>query len=364
MSEATDGAWIRLAIGTNSVAVDPALGNLRELVLTNGGRSVVPLHTAPWVGETDELPRDLTPIERQLAGDFFCAPFGASNVDPAPAHGWTANSAWEPCGAADHSLRFKLRRPVMGARIRKTVRLSADAPLLYQEHLITGGTGGLTVAHHPMVRIATRARFSCSYKRAVLTAEAPLEPGRNRLAVGANAVSLTAVPASDGTLVDLTHLPIAARHEDFVTLVEADCCTIGWSAVVRESEDDVIFVLKDARVMPVTMLWHSNGGRDRAPWSGRHKGILGIEDGCAAGAAGHATALARNAVSAQGVPTALALAPLRTHRIAQVIGAITRPTGWRRVQDIQVEDAVCVLTGDDGTTVTLQFQADFFKKTS
>lgn len=364
MTEAMDAPWIRLVIGSNRVAVDPAIGNLRELILADGDRKLAPLHIAPWVGAADHLPCDLVPIERQLAGDFFCAPFGASEVDSAPVHGWPANSAWAADGDAGQILRFNLCRTVMGARIRKTIRLSPDTPLLYQDHLVTGGSGGLTVAHHTMVRIAGRARFSCSPKRAVLTTEAPLEPGRNRLAVGETTVSLTAVPASDGTVVDLTDLPIADRHEDFVTLVEAEGATLGWSAVVRASEDDVIFVLKDPCVLPVTMLWHSNGGRDHSPWNGRHRGVLGIEDGCAAGAAGHAAALGPNRVAAQGVPTALVLATGRTHRIVHVIGAIARPSGWNRVQDIRVEDARCVLTGDDGTKVALLFDPDFFAEAS
>ena len=364
MKVAPSGAWAVLTVSPNRVAVDPRIGNIRELRLSHGGRSVAPLHTAEWVGAPGRLTEDLLPVERDLAGDFFCAPFGASDVEAAPAHGWPANSAWDVAERLPGSLRLVLGRDVLGARIEKRLRLVPDAPILYQEHLLTGGSGGLTVAHHPMVRVTGRACFSCSPKRAILTADVPLEAGRNRLAAGAAATSMTAVPAADGGLVDLTDLPIAERHEDFVTLVEAEGAAIGWSAVVRAAEDDVIFVLKDARVLPVTMLWHSNGGRDHAPWNGRHRGVLGIEDGCAAGAAGHAAALGPNRVAAQGVPTSLALAPGRRHRIAHAIGAFARPPGWSRVADIRIEDAACVVTGDDGTTLTLPFDPVFFAEAS
>jgi hypothetical protein len=360
VKDAPSAAWTALTVGPNRVAVDPSIGNIRELRLSHGGRSVAPLHTAEWVGAPGGLPEDLLPVERDLAGDFLCAPFGASDVETAPAHGWPANSRWDVAEGQPGSLRLVLQRDVFGARIEKRLRLVADAPILYQEHLVTGGSGGLTVAHHPMVRVAGGARFSCSRKRAILTADVPLDPGRNRLAAGATATSLTEVPAVGGGVVDLTELPIADQHEDFVTLVEAEGAAIGWSAVVREAEDDVIFVLKDARVLPVTMLWHSNGGRDYPPWNGRHRGVLGIEDGCAAGAAGHAAALAPNRVAAQGVPTALALAPGSTHRIAHATGAFARPPGWTRVADIRIEGAACLLTGDDGTTVALPFDPDFF----
>jgi hypothetical protein len=358
--DAPSAAWASLTVGESRVAVNPGLGNIRELRLSHGGRSIAPLHTAEWVGAPGDLPADLIPVERELAGDFFCAPFGASDVEAAPAHGWPANSRWDLAETQAASLRLVLQRDVQGARIEKRLWLVPDAPILYQEHLVSGGTGGLSVAHHPMVRIAGRARFSCSRKRVVLAAELPLEAGRNRLAAGAAAASLSSVPAAGGGVVDITDLPIADRHEDFVTLVEAEGAALGWSALVRAAEDDVVFVLKDARVLPVTMLWHSNGGRDRAPWKGRHRGVLGIEDGCAAGAAGHTAALAPNPVAAQGVPTALPLAPGRTHRIAHAMGAIARPSGWTRVADIRIEGARCVLTGDDGTTVALMFDAGFF----
>jgi len=345
------------------VAVDAGVGNLRELNFAVRGQTLVPLHTAPWLDEpADTLPKDLLPVERHLAGDFFCAPFGASDVEPAPAHGWTANSRWDLVEQTDASLTLKLRKTVLGSNIHKVLRPATDAPLLYQTHLIKGGAGSLTVAHHPMVRVGSRGCFSCSPKRAVLAAEEAFETGRNRLELSARTNDLTCVAGTNGLPVDLTHLPIGDAHEDFVTLVEDAENTVGWSAVLRDTEDDIVFILKDPRVLPVTMLWHSNGGRDYAPWNGRHRGVLGIEDGCAAGASGHAAALVPNAVSAEGVSTALALGPDRVHRIAHVIGAVQRPSAWSRVSEITLSGAVLTITGDAGDPITLPFDPDFFRE--
>ncbi|MEM0938099.1 MAG: hypothetical protein AAGJ91_19635 [Pseudomonadota bacterium] len=355
-------SWARTATQAGNVAVDPGLGNIRVLRFTCGGRSLTPLHSAPWIGEPqDDWPEDLIPIERALAGDFFCAPFGQSDVTPAPAHGWSANSRWSADAVrSPGTLRFTLARDVCGARITKTLRLAETAPLLYQVHEITGGDGGLTVAHHPMIRLAGRGRFSTSPKRAILTPDAPLEPGRNALACGQRAAHLTEVPGSDGSRVDLTDLPIAQAHEDFVTLIEAQVSVLGWSAVLRMPEEDIVFVLKDPRVLPVTMLWHSNGGRDYPPWNGRHRGVLGVEDGCAAGAAGHAASLAPNPVSQMGVPTALPLAAGRTHRIAHVIGCVPRPPGWSCVTKIEVVGPRLLIHGDAGSDpIPLPFDTPF-----
>ena len=47
-------------------------------------------------------------------------------------------------------------------------------------------------------------------------------------------------------------------------------------------------MLKNPAQLPVTMLWFSNGGRSYAPWNGRHRDVLGVEDGCTWSLYGHA----------------------------------------------------------------------------
>ena len=355
--------WIDARSRAGFVKFDPSVGNIRRLDLCDAGRWITPLATAPWVGRSDiDLPDDLAPVERHLSGDFFCAPFGASDVEAAPPHGWTANSSWTVTTATGSRIEAELNRMVMGAAIRKTLDLAPDAPLLLQEHWIEGGQGALTVAHHPMIHLAGGGCFCCSEKRVAVTPTDPLESGRARLASGVLGSDMTEMPDTTGGFVDLTRLPIADAHEDFVTLVEARDSVLGWSAVLREDEDDIIFFLKDPSVLPVTMLWHSNGGRDHAPWIGTHRGVLGIEDGCAAGADGHSAALAPNRISALGVPTSLPLGAGVTHRIAHVTGAIARPAGWSRVTNIRLSGDVLVLTGNEGEPQRLPFPSDFFAK--
>lgn len=340
------------------VTLDLSLGNVANLSLRAEGREMAPLHRAPWADAPQEVPDATPPVERRLSGDFLCAPFGAGDVEPAPPHGWPANGAWSPLPAPPGGLAARLGRRVMGATVTKRLSLGPDAPLLYQEHLIEGGTGGLTVAHHPMIRMARGGRLCASPKRLALTPEAPLEPGRGALRYPAEANDLAAFPGAAGP-VDLTRLPIGRGTEDFVTLVEAPGAGLGWTAVIREAEDDIVFVLKDPRVLPVTMLWHSNGGRDHAPWNGRHRGVLGVEDGCAEGAGGHAAALRPNRLTAMGVPTALPLAPGRTHRIAHVLGALPR-RGCAAVADIRIDGAELVVA-TDGPVRRLPFRAGFFQ---
>ena len=79
----------------------------------------------------------------------------------------------------------------------------------------------------------------------------------------------------DGTIADLTSYPFASAHEDFVALVENTANDLGWAAALRPDKRDIFLSLKNPRDYPITMMWFSNGGRDYAPWNGRHRGVLG-----------------------------------------------------------------------------------------
>ena len=342
-----------------SVGIDPSVGNIPKLAFRWQGRTLQPLHRAPWVDD-QHVPESIPAVDRTLSGDFVCAPFGLSDVEPAPPHGWSANSAWRLVTQGDQGLTFELERLILGATLQKHVCPSPDAPLLYQTHVIAGGEGGLTFAHHPMIRVTGGARLFTSPKRLAVTPDVPLVQGRHALATGSVCEDYTAVPAVRGGLLDVSRLPISAGDEDFIALVEAEGSSLGWTAVIRDGFDDIVFVLKDPRVLPLTMLWHSNGGRDDAPWNGRHSGVLGIEDGIAAGAAGHKAALGSSVFSSHNVPTTLDLVKDKTHRIAHVIGAVPRPDGWRAIADIRIENATMTLHDAAGQTLELPFDAGFF----
>lgn len=345
-----------------ALTFDAAVGNIPMLRLKWEGRSIEPLHAAPWRDEAEiQADGGLPLVDRRLAGDFFCAPFATSDDPDTPPHGWTANSAWHVAGQASGRLHAVLERDVRGAVVTKALELADDAPLLYQEHVFNGGHGILPVAHHPMLRLAGGGRFFTSPKRAVLTPNQPLEPGRSHLAYPARSTELTAVAAADGRTADLTRWPVGARNEDFAVLVEADGADIAWSAVIREVEDDIVFFLKNPAVLPVTMLWFSNGGRDYSPWNSRHIGVVGIEDGCAAGAGGEAVAAGPNPVAGEGVATGLALAKGRRHTIRHVTGAIPRPSGWTAISAISVAGDRLTISDDAGRRIDLPWRKDFLK---
>ncbi|TPI08507.1 hypothetical protein FJW06_28500 [Mesorhizobium sp. B4-1-3] len=312
-----------------SVSLDLAVGHIAAMDIEADGRVLKPLHRAPWIGSPREtLPANLPEGTVRLSGDFLCAPFSASDVEPAPLHGWPANSAWDVVenGAVAGGWRavFRLRRKVMGATVDKIFTLRDGHPFLYQEHVLSGGSDAISVAHHPMTVMQGGGRLAFSPKRVAVTPATPLEPdpahGRFMLAYPARASDLAHFPLAAGGATDLADYRIEDRREDFITLVEADHGGPGWTAIARRAERDLVLVLKNPAELPVTMLWFSNGGRDYAPWSGRHVGVLGIEDGRTA--IGHAASLGDNWLKHEGVATAFALAEGRSVSFRHVIGGV------------------------------------------
>ena len=349
------------------VSLDLRVGHLSTLAFTVAGRELEPLHRAPWLAEPKALDDEkLAPVERYLSGDFLCAPFATNDIDGGPPHGWSANSPWEAVSQAqadgELTATFRLARKIHGAVIEKELCLHNAVPLLYQTHRFIGGTGALPVAHHTMTRLRSGGQLWFSPKRYALTPERPLEPNHHRLCYPAQSADLSAFPGIHGANIDLHVYPSATGNEDFVILVEQDYQRLGWTAVLRKAEKDIVFVLKDPRELPVTMLWFSNGGRDYSPWNGRHTGVLGIEDGRSAGVAGHKASINTNPLNRDGVPTALELAKNGVRLIRQIIGAVPQPDGWHSVIDITAKDSTLRLIEASGKYIELPFDTGFFAR--
>ena len=350
-----------------SLSIDLIVGHIAELKIRDGQRMLTPLHRASWVDDPDTVFPDATPPNvKRLSGDFFCAPFGRNDVEEAPSHGWPANSAWDHVETARQDDRltasFRLQRQVMGATVEKRITLIAGHPFIYQEHSFTGGTGAISAAHHVMVHMMDSGDLAFSPKLQALTPPEALETdaarGRSILAYPAQSEDLTAFPLANGGMADLTAYPIGKGHEDFLTLVEAPSRSLGWSVVSRKAEQDRVIVLKRPAVLPVTMLWMSNGGRDYAPWSGRHTGVLGIED-ARASALGHADSARDNVLSRSGTPPAFSLAAGSRQVIRQVIGACANMPGEGTVNDVREDSGELSLRFEGNRMKTLKYDPAF-----
>ncbi|MDF1606667.1 hypothetical protein PZ897_00605 [Hoeflea sp. YIM 152468] len=360
-----------LDLGPVAVSIDVSVGHIAELKIQDGDRTLTPLHRAAWVDDANaEFPHATAPNVKHLSGDFFCAPFGRNDLEPAPSHGWPANSEWDHIETVSQdgraSLVFRLRKRVMGARVEKRLTLVTGHPFLYQEHSFTGGAGAVSAAHHVMVHMAAGGSLAFSPKQNAQSPAEPLETdparGRSILAYPASGSDLTVFPLADGGTADLTAYPIGLNHEDFVVLAEkrrgSAPDALGWTVVSRRAERDHVIVLKRPEVLPLTMLWMSNGGRDYAPWSGRHKGVLGIED-ARASPLGHAESCRENDFTRAGIATAFDLAAERKIVIRQVVGACSAEPGEGRVLKVAADTDVLTLHFGNGRIRRLSYDSAF-----
>jgi hypothetical protein len=329
-------------------------GLLDGFTVTDGGREISPLHRAPWVGTDEAMPEDAAPLMARLGGDFFCAPFGG-HEDGSALHGWPANAPWTVTRVEGGRLEARLERRVQGATLTKTLHLHDDHPFVYQTHRFDGGTGRIPVANHANVSVKNGALIRWSPKRFWETPKDAQESdparGRSLLNYPARTTDASAFPGTAGA-VDLTRYPWGPRHEDFVIGVEAAGSALGWTAVTRPIEGDLFLSLRNPRALPMTMLWHSNGGRDYAPWLGSHFGCLGVEEGAAAQMLGVSTEADLSG------PGFLNLGSGETVAVRHAIGAIAWPTG-EAIASVAIEGGSLVVTGDGGATRALPFDPAF-----
>jgi len=335
-----------------SLAVTEIGGHLSDVVFTlEDGRSINPMHVAPWADE--ELPQDTPAIIRMLRGDFFCAPFGSSDLLPDMpfVHGLPANGTWQVTTSRPASVDATLGGTVMGATVAKHVELRPCETMIYQRHTMSGGSGRLPIGHHAMLRANHELQLGFSPWTLALTTPEPDETpphGRSLLRNNRAIADLQRAERMDGGTVDLTRFPTPEGYESILMLLADRSPSFAWTAATCADEGWVWFALKDPRVLPQTLIWLSNGGRDYAPWNGRHRRAIGLEEICGYFHLGHAASTTDNPVAASGSPTAVALSPDNPLVVSTLFGIAAVPDGFGRVVDIVPTDGGVKLTDTAG----------------
>jgi hypothetical protein len=295
------------------------------------------MHTAPWAAE--QLPEDTPPIIRVLRGDFFCAPFGSSDLlaDMPFVHGLPASGRWQVTNTAANSVDAVLEGKVMGATVTKHVELRAGENVVYQRHTMIGGSGRIPIGHHAMLRAEYELLLAFSPWTMALTTPEPDETppdGRPLLKNNQSIANLRQAMRMDGGTVDLTRFPCPDGYETIWMLVADRTTPFAWTAATCVEDGWVWFALKDQRVLPQTLVWFSNGGRDYAPWNGRHRRAIGLEEICGYFHLGHAASIADNPVAASGSPTAVQMTPDAPLDVSYMFGLAAVPPGFGAVRDI------------------------------
>ncbi|WP_138223376.1 hypothetical protein [Nibricoccus aquaticus] len=245
------------------------------------------------------------------------------------------------CSSKAGRLVATLQTLVRPGKITKVVEAREGETNLYQAHTLEGFRGGMCLGHHAMLDFIRNGPGVISTSKLrlaqVLPApfENPVQGGYSSLMEGAWFRELVSVPMADGGRADLTRFPARAGFEDLVMLHHKDADDFAWAAVVFPEKKFVWFSLKNPAHLASTVLWHSNGGRHYAPWNGRHRGVLGVEDVTAYFHLGLAASLSANPWKKKGVPTSVALSRGKPTRIPYIMGVAPLPAGFDSVRSIR-----------------------------
>lgn len=262
------------------------------------GRSVSPLHVAPWDAE-ERWPGVL----RALRGEWPCLPFGmvqpppdlppgfiAKQADDQWDHGCGANHRWQLREKTSHAITLGIDYPDDQpiARLERTIEADPHAPALTVSLTVHARRDVvLPLGLHPTFAVpeAGLEVRGCPY-RIVHSYPVPQEPGVSQISPNTTFASLHAVPTAAGE-IDVTRLPLTHRTEE---LMQIEGCQPPFvlryptqesahsqtSSEAAAAEHVDVLLDWDTAQLPDALLWISNGGRAHAPWSGRHF-ALGVE---------------------------------------------------------------------------------------
>lgn len=285
------------------------------------GRLVQPFYRAPW----DDFAAD--PLLAHLQGDFACVPFGIGpsamdgfpppwdELEPGPdarAHGYPANSVWEPVtvGPDWAELLLELPEPEPVESIRRIIRCEQPWVSIAEEFTVRQDVS-LPLGLHPMFRLPSEAggaRLRLPGCRTLVTF--PVATDSSSVLLPATEFGDAAgAPLREGGVLDLTSLPLPVATEELVLMVEVAEPRVALENLV---EGYRILLEWESDYLSHCLLWISNRGRNFPPWNGRNL-CLGVEPVTSAFDLGTQISTAVNPLAAQGIRTAVPLESGKTH---------------------------------------------------
>lgn len=302
-----------------------------------------PYYINPWHHETLEPGKGDNDAEvlHALRGDFFCLPFGEGPLQghEVPLHGESSTRAWEALNPerseGAQCYRFRQSSAVPGAQIIKALSFKDGHRAIYQEHTITGFDDEVPLGHHAILpgfdEDPWHITTSSLVELGVMPGDDLPPPGeRHALKKGAFSSSLSQLPLADGSFGDGRSFPARDGHTDIIALFHQG--PLAWTCAARRGE--LWFSIKDARLLPSTVFWMENRGRDVSPWNGRNC-CIGIEDTCGHFASGLPTSAQPNSLSEKGIPTAMKLSPTTSTRIRSIQGCLAKSEDFGPVMDLK-----------------------------
>lgn len=327
--------------------------------------SIRPYYISPWNREERSIPAEQPDVLVPLRGDFFCLPFGGNNTlgsESHPVHGEVAGSEWklvsEQSSDEFASLNLRIETRARPGVIESNTRIVGGHDVVYQTHTIHGFAGPTTIAHHAILRADAPLRLGTAKLRFGITDAPGASHTANgeyySLARGHEFHSFERVPTvwRDPEFADISTFPAREGFVDIVQVVpDFSGSDIGWFTATCVEEGWLWFALRDARLLPTTVLWMENRGRHGGPWNGLNR-CIGIEDACAYLAQGLGPSVADNRLKENGIPTTVSLDSEQSLAVHYVQGVCRIPSDFDRAIDARFEPSSVTFLAASGATAS------------
>ena len=341
-------------------------------------KPVQPYYISPWQHEKpSKMP---APVLVPLRGDFFCMPFGGNSEtvsgEKHPPHGEIVGETWKYLGTKQvgnvTTLSLGIDTKVRKGRVIKELSLVEGHNAIYSRHTIEGFCGRVPLGHHATLAMPDKdgaVRIATSTIRFGMTVPGLFSDPKQReyqaLLPGAKWGDLTKVPVAwrDAPDADLTRLPGRYGYADLIQLANESWEKSGgpaWITATFAEVGYIWFALKDPAVLNSTVFWMENHGRHGHPWNGRNN-CLGLEDVTAFFAEGLDASTRVNALTKEGVSTALELSNSKSTTVNYIQGVTKIPDGFQNVRTLEFAPGQVTFVSITGQRVHAPVSHEFLK---
>ncbi len=368
-------------IGTKQVelAITQVGGHMAPVTFfRDTAQPVRPYYISPW--QEEKPSRMPAPVLNTLRGDFFCMPFGGNSDEVAgekhPPHGEIVGEPWKLHSSTKTgdvtTLTLGVEIKVRQGRVTKELSLVDGQNVVYSRNTIEGFAGRVPLGHHATLAMPEKegaVRIATSGFRFGMTCPGLFSDPKQReyqaLLPGAKWTDLAKVPAAwkGAPDADLTRLPGRYGYADLIQLANEPWEKSNgpaWTTATFAEDGYVWFSLKDPAVLRTTVFWMENHGRHGHPWNGRNN-CLGLEDVTAFFADGLAASIRENALTKEGVDTALELSAEKPTVVNYIQGVVKIPAGFENVKNLEFAPGKVTFVSTTGQRVTASVRHEFLK---
>jgi len=355
------------------VAVTQLGGHMAPVTFCRDTRPVRPYYVSPWQTEGLKIG---DPVLVPLRGDFFCMPFGAPSSYRGKdhvCHGESATRKWTARGVEKAGgvtrLTMTMRTRNVPGKVTKRLALVDGHNAVYCQHVLAGYSVRTSLGHHATLavpdkpgslRVAT-SPFKLGMTNPTVVGD-PAVGHYQSLALGEKFTRLSDVPLlwKDPARGDCSSFPVRLGFTDLLGVFARPARTPAWTTATNADEGYVWFSLKDASVLPATLLWISNRGRHSVPWNGRNR-CLGLEEVCGYFAEGLAASVRKNLLSDAGIATTVRLSPKTPTAVNTIEGVVAVPRAFRCVKSASFAPGEVTFTSVSGRKVTAKVAHEFLE---